>query len=127
MKYIDFSVQSIFFVAALILLAPIGGSDVLLMVLNVQLLVAGWQLVSCVISVGLHSAQYKRKTIHLVLSIVYLTILFVFPVWEFPETWITAFLLVPSWALAIYYYVLTILGTFRKPARQSGFLPHTSF
>jgi len=128
MKYVDFSVQSILFVAVLvILLFNLGGSDTLLLVLSMQLVIGPWQLLSSLISVGLRAGKYKLKVIHLIISGVYLASLFLWPFGEFPKTTMKFIFMVPAWSLAVYYYILTILSTFKTSARQSSFLPHTSF
>jgi hypothetical protein len=128
MKYIDFSVQSILFVAVLVvLIANIGGSDAVRVVLWMQLLVGPWQLLSSVISVGMRSRLYKLKTIHLIISALYLAVLFILPFRRFTESTSMIILMVPAWTLAVYHYLLTTLATFQRPVRQSGFLPHTSF
>jgi hypothetical protein len=128
MKYIDFSVQSLFFITVLVILTvPVGGSDRLLLVLWMQLLVGPWQLLSSVISVGRGLRLYHLKVIHLVVSAIYLTMLLIIPYNELPASGVKTILMVPAWSLAIYYYALTTKATFREPSRQSSFLPHTSF
>ena len=127
-KYIDFSVQSLMFVAVLvILLGQIGGSDAILLVLWMQLLVGPWQVISSLISIGLRRRMYRLKAAHLVASAIYLTGLLTSPLRQLGESETLIILMVPAWTLAVFYYVLTILATFQRPARQSSFLPHTSF
>ena len=128
MKYIDFSVQSILLVAVLVVfIANIGGSDAVRVVLWMQLLVGPWQLLSSVIAVGMRSRLYKLKATHLIISALYLAVLFVLPIQRFTTSTMVIILMAPAWTLALYYYVLTSLATFQKTARQSSFLPHTSF
>jgi hypothetical protein len=118
MKYIDFSVQSILLVAALVVfITNIGGSDAVRVLLWMQLLVGPWQLLSSLIAVA----------IHLIISALYLTVLFMLPFQRFTTSTTLIILMAPAWTLAIYYYMLTSLATFQKRARQSSFLPHTSF
>ena len=128
MKYIDFSVQSILFVAVLvIIITSLGGSDTLLLILWMQLFVGPWQLLSSLISVATRSFKHKLKAIHLAISAVYLMCLFLWPFREFSETTTRIVFMVPAWMLAVYYYILTTLTTFQTTRRQSSFLPHTSF
>ena len=127
-KYIDFSVQTLLFVAVLvILIGRLGGSDTLLLVLWMQLLIGPWQVLSSVISVGVRARMYKPKTIHLIISALYLTVLFSFPLSMYSPVLARIIFMVPAWILAIYYFVLTCLATFQRRGRQSSFLPHTSF
>lgn len=127
-KYIDFSVQTLMFVAVLaIVIGQIGGTDAILLVLWMQLLVGPWQVVSALISVGLRRRMYKVKAVHLVLSGIYLTGLCISPVWQLSQSATLIILMAPAWTLAVFYYVITILATFQGPTRQSSFLPHTSF
>jgi hypothetical protein len=70
----------------------------------------------------------RRK--YLLVAIGYLLSLFVFAriLPEFthvPEIVGILYFTVPSWALGIYYYVITLNGYFPKIKR--GFLPHLSF
>ena len=82
MKYIDFSVQSLLFVTVLIIIAAKIGDNVAPSLVSMQLVVGAWQLLSSLISVGLRTRLYKLKTIHLVVSVIYVSILFIIP---FPE------------------------------------------
>ena len=128
MKYIDFTVQSILFVAALVVVVGnIGGSDAVRVVLWTQLLIGPWQVLSSLISVGIRTRMFKLKVIHLVVSAIYLSVLFIMPFRKFSEVTTLIIFMVPAWALAIYYYILTCGDTFQGSTRQSGFLPHTSF
>ena len=128
MKYIDFWAQSLMLIVVLgILVARVGGKDTVLMVLWMQLLVGPWQVTSSILSVGFRGPFYKLKAVHLVVSAIYLSILFASPVHELPREASLIVVMVPAWTLAIYYYVITALVVFYKQSRQSSFLPHTSF
>ena len=128
MKYVDFSVQSILFAAVLVVfIANIGGIDAVRVVLWMQLLVGSWQLLSSVISVRMRSRLYKLKAIHLVISALYLAVLFILPIRTFTLSTTLIIHMAAAWTLAIYYYMLTSLATFQRPSRQGSFLPHTSF
>jgi hypothetical protein len=127
MKYIDFSVQSLMFVAVLIIVATNISDNVAPSLLSIQLVVGTWQLLSSLISVGLRARMYKLKTIHLVVSVIYISILFIIPFQELSRNVALMILMVPAWPLAVFYYAITSFVTFQSPGRQSSFLPHTSF
>src|SRR5688572_1300059 len=113
MKFIDFTVQSILFVAALVVvIGNIGESDAVRVVLWMQLLVGPWQVLSSVISVGIRTRMYKLKVIHLVVSAIYLSVLLIIPLRTLSEVTTLFIFTVPAWTLAIYYYVLTCRDTF---------------
>ena len=127
MKYIDFSVQSLLFVTVLIIIAAKIGDNVAPSLVSMQLVVGAWQLPSSLISVGLRTRLYKLKAIHLVVSVIYVSILFIIPFPELSRTVSLIILMVPAWALAVSYYAITSFVTFQSTTRQSSFLPHTSF
>ena len=127
MKYIDFFGQSVMFVAVLIVIAAKFGENPAPSMLSMQLIVGSWQLLSSLISVGLETSMYKLKTIHLVISGIYISILLIIPFPELSRTASLIILMVPAWTLAVYYYAITCFATFQHERRQSSFLPHTSF
>lgn len=127
MKYIDFSVHSLMFMALLIIVAANIGDDVAPSLVSMQLTVGSWQLLSSLISVWLRARLYKLKTIHLVVSVIYTSILFIIPFQELSRTVALMILMVPAWSLAVFYYAITCFATFQNTGRQSSFLPHTSF
>ena len=127
MKYIDFFAQSVMFVAVLIIIAAKIGENPAPSMRSMQLIVGTWQLLSSLISVGLRTRMYKLKTIHLVVSGIYVSILFIIPFPELSRTVSLIILMVPAWILAVYYYAITCFATFQQKHRQSSFLPHTSF
>ncbi len=127
MKYIDFFAQSLMFVAVLIIMAAKIGENPAPSMVSIQLIVGMWQLLSSFISVMLRTRMYKLKTIHLVVSGIYISILFIIPFPELSRTVSLIILMVPAWILAVYYYSITCFATFQHRRRQSSFLPHTSF
>lgn len=127
MRYVDFFVQSLMFVAVLVITVASINDNVARSLVSMQLIVGSWQFVSSLTSVVLKFRLYKLKIMHLVLCGIYLSILFIVP---FPELSIPTsliILMVPAWALAVCYYAITCLATFQHHGRQSSFLPHTSF
>lgn len=127
MKYIDFFAQSVMFVAVLVIIVAKLGENPAPSMLSIQLIVGTWQLLSSLISVVLRTRMYKLKTIHLVISGIYVSILFIIPFPELSRTVSLIILMVPAWILAVYYYAITCFATFQHKGRQSSFLPHTSF
>ena len=127
MKYIDFFAQSVMFVAVLIIIAAKIGENPAPSMLSMQLIVGTWQSLSSLISVGLRTTMYKFKTVHLVISGIYISILLVLPFQELSRTLSLIILMVPAWILAVFYYAITCFATFQFKRRQSSFLPHTSF
>ena len=125
MKFLDFSVQSLMLVVVLILL--VASENPSPDILSMQLVVGSWQLLSSLRSVGLRTRKYKLKTIHLILSAIYLSILLIIPFPELSRSVALIILMVPAWILAAFYYAITCFAAFPKTSRQSSFLPHTSF
>jgi len=125
MKYIDFFIQSLMLVVALIIL--VVSENATPEILSMQLVVGSWQLLSSLISVGRRARKYKLKTIHLVLSAIYLSILLIIPFPELSRPVALMILMVPAWILSVFYYAITCFAAFPKTSRQSSFLPHTSF
>ena len=125
MKYIDFFIQSLMLVVALIIL--VVSENATPEILSMQLVVGSWQLLSSLISVGRRARKYKLKTIHLVLSAIYLSILLIILFPELSRPVALMILMVPAWILSVFYYAITCFAAFPKTSRQSSFLPHTSF
>jgi len=125
MKYIDFFIQSLMLVVALIIL--VVSENATPEILSMQLVVGSWQLLSSLISVRRRARKYKLKTIHLVLSAIYLSILLIIPFPELSRPVALMILMVPAWILSVFYYAITCFAAFPKTSRQSSFLPHTSF
>ena len=127
MKYIDFFAQSVMFVVVLIIITAKIGENPAPSMVSMQLIVGTWQLLSSIVSVVLRTRMHKLKTIHLVVSGIYILILFIIPFPELSRTVSLTILMVPAWILAVYYYAITCFATFQHKGRQSSFLPHTSF
>lgn len=127
MKYADFVAQSLMVVAVVIIIVANAGENPVPSMLSMQLVVGAWQLLSSLISVGLRMKLHELKTLHLVLSGIYVSILLIVPFPELPRTVSLIILMVPAWTLAVYYYAITCFVAFQKNYRQSSFLPHTSF
>jgi len=128
MKYIDFGIQTLIFgFAVVLLITSLGESGWLLSILYAQLLMGPWQFFSSLISVVARAEFHEAKRIHLVISIVYLVLLWgVINVGSTSEQWVRVFWTVPAWTLAIYYYFITCQWTFQTKPRGS-FLRHLNF
>jgi hypothetical protein len=129
MKYLDFGIQTLIFGFAFVLLiTALGESGWLLSILYAQLLMGPWQFFSSLISVAARAEFHQAKRIHLIISIVYLLILWggVNAERSLSEQWVSIFLTVPPWILAIYYYSITCQWTFQTKSRGS-FLRHLNF
>lgn len=129
MKYIDFGIQTLIMgFAVVLLITDFGESGWPLSILYAQLLMGPWQFFSSLISVVAPAEFYKAKQIHLIISSVYLLIL-----WggsnaelSMSASWVSVFLTVPAWILAIYYYSITCQSVFQTKPRGS-FLRHLNF
>jgi hypothetical protein len=134
MRYVDFTVQTLFIVVAL---AIVGGSffmqDWLTLILLLQFMLGLWQLTSSFLSVIKKSGYYKLKEIHLILSlgdiILILVIGVVYKVVDLGNAGsllIMPILFVIPWCLAMFYYWITLKCTFSN-RRRGSFLPNLSF
>lgn len=124
MKYIDFIGQTVLLVATLILAVAFGGSGILIG----QFFLGAMQMLSSVISVITNAPFRKKKLIHLVSALIYLTLVaLIFTNKIFASSSISVVLMmIPAWGLAIYYYVITWIWAFSETNR-SRFLPNISF
>lgn len=124
MKYIDFIGQALLLLTALVLTFVFFGTGILIG----QFLLGGWQMLSSAISVVSNAPLRKKKVIHLVASILYLTLLAIIYANSWWSTNAIAFvvLMAPSWILAIYYFSVTWAWAFAQKTR-SKFLPNISF
>ena len=124
MKYIDFIGQVLLLVATLVLATVYYGTGVLLG----QFILGIWQITSSIISVSTNAPFRKRKVIHLVSSIVYLTFLtIIYSNSFFASTPIAVVLMmVPAWILAFYYFAITWTWALAE-TKKSKFLPNISF
>jgi hypothetical protein len=133
MKYLDFTVQTAILLLTILLLAvSYGELDWPIGILVAQLALGSCQYLSSVISVLVDAPFLKQKKIHLVVSTVYLLLLYVgaqerFHGINFPAEVILPALTIPAWILGIYYYIITWRWTFPKTKRRGSFLPNLSF
>lgn len=133
MKYIDFSVQ------AIILLLTLGGfgfatgpGNYLVILLSAQLVLGPWQYISSLISVVTNAPFARQKRAHLILSTIYLLMLYFCSLKDFhgvtfPPEIVMPALTIPAWCLGLYYFRITWLWTFSKINHGGKFLPHLSF
>lgn len=131
MKYIDFSVQTV------ILLLTAAGfvydpKAWFMCVLYAQMLLGPWQYLSSLISVITKAPFFRQKRIHLIISTVYLLLLYLVTLKNihginFPEAARFPALTIPAWTLALYYFRITCHWTFSKTNRGDNFLRHLSF
>jgi hypothetical protein len=124
-RYIDVGIQTILFVWLIIIL--IGTRDGLVTnVLFVQLCMGAYQMASSGVSiVAALPFPPPKKVLHITISIVYLISLSgLFGGNE--KLFFKLYLLIPSWSLAIYYYIVSLGPIFWRPKRGK-FLPHLGF
>jgi hypothetical protein len=133
MKSLDVTVQSIAFAASLIFLGSAYVTlDWLLAFLCVQFFLGVWQVVSSIGSLVVGSPLRKWKRWHLVLAAFYLIMLYAcanstLPVFDESGIAIKLLFVIPAWALAIFYYILTWKTFLAKDQKLGKFLPHTGF
>lgn len=133
-RYIDFTLQTLLFMAALAtLITAAFAPDTLVVVMIVQFFIGVWQVLSCVFSMIAYSNQNNNRRNHILIAALYVLSLFVFPALVnhdlsiFPEWVIIVYATVPAWSLALYYYWITITGTFPNRIKRGNFLPNISF
>lgn len=128
MKYIDLIIQTLIIAAGLFWILSTSHSDSIFMILIIQMFLGPWQYLSSLVSSIARGRYRKAKGVHLILSTLYLLMLFASPLELSDSTQlIVGFLIIPSWMLGIYYYVLSWKCVIRQANKQSKFLPHTSF
>jgi predicted membrane channel-forming protein YqfA (hemolysin III family) len=128
MKYIDFSAQTILFVATIvILIATFGQSDWPMTILVMQLLIGPWQILSALVLIVAKTRFKKPRVLYLLTSAVYLAALPVIATLKMDRVFMSLLFMGPAWSLAIFYYALTYVTLFKKPSRNGSFLPHLSF
>lgn len=124
MKYIDFKIQTVLLIAAVVLFALFSGYGLMIG----QFFVGVWQMLSCVISVIVFRTFRRQKLLHLGLSIAVLTALYFLksdPAFTNDLLNLLVFFL-PCWALAIYYYIIS-WRWYQGDSARSKFLPNISF
>ena len=132
-KYIDLVVQSLcIFIASFIVVAVIIKSNPHgnwpLAILLIQLILGPWQLIGSLISFFRRINFPKLKSIHLLVSILYLVILSQLSSSDFAgEYTLLLFTTVPAWILGIGYYMITWHEILKRSESGKGFLPHLGF
>lgn len=131
MKYIDFTLQTI------ILLLTAAGfvydpKAWVMCILYAQIVLGPWQYFSSLISVITRAPFFKQKRIHLIVSTIYLLLLYLGTLKNvhgisFPDEAIFPAFTIPAWILALYYFAITCRWTFSKTKSGGNFLPHLSF
>jgi hypothetical protein len=122
MKYIDFIIQTgLILFSAGVLLVTLQNNAWPATLLIPQFFVGVWQMISSIVSVLFKMRAYHLKRWHLFFAGLYLVCL---SAW--PSVSLT-FLIVPSWLLATYYYIVTCVTTFARQRKNGSFLPHLSF
>jgi len=133
MRYVDFAIQTSILLLTISLLAvSYGEHDWLLAVLYAQMALGPWQYISSLISVLARAPFFKQKRIHLIVSTVYLLLLYLgaqenLHGINFPGEFILPALTIPAWILGLYYFSITWRWTFLTTKRRSSFLPHLNF
>lgn len=131
MKYLDFTIQSLIMIAALALAMACVTTkpDAFIMILMVQFYLGCWQLASSVISLIARAPRFRTKSIHLIISVIYLlSFIGIFNSgFNIPQLAVKLYLTVPAWALGIYYYIITWQWAVPKKTGGGKFLPHINF
>jgi hypothetical protein len=99
-------------------------------VMLAQFCIGCLQYLSSLVAVILKTDLWNKKRIHLILSTLYLTILFAgmeIQIHGIPAAVLMTYVFIVPWALALYYFILTWKLTFASKSSNGGFLPHTSF
>jgi hypothetical protein len=126
-KYVDLAIQTFLLVLAVFsLLECIKSSDAA-QILGIQLIVGIYQILSSLCSILFAPSEVpKRKLFHFTVSIVYLVSLAVITQFPLDGLLLQTYLIVPSWTLAIYYYVVSF--NFKvNSGKRSKFLPNLGF
>jgi hypothetical protein len=133
-KYIDLVVQSLciviasFIVVAVIIASNPHDRDWPLAILFIQMILGPWQFIGSLVSVFRRTKSRKLKSIHLLASLLYLTVLIPLVQVDFANKHTRLLLLtIPAWILAIGYYSITWRGILKRSERGKGFLPHLGF
>lgn len=133
MKYLDFTIQSLIMLGGLVLLIACVAteSDMFLSIMSVQLYLGVWQLTSSLISVIGRAPHFRAKSIHLIISVIYLLSLIAVGNnggdLDGPYLALKLYWIIPAWMLGIYYYIITWQWALPKKAGGGKFLPHINF
>jgi hypothetical protein len=128
MKHLDFFIQTMLILLGLfLLLFSINDGGVL--ILFAQLFLGPWQLISACCYIRFRTVLQKGRMLHLAISCLYLAILFIAFRESFylTKTFDLLIIIIPSWILAICYYIITWRITFPNTKKRSSFLPHLNF
>jgi hypothetical protein len=130
MRYIDLSVQSLLFLAGIVLLI-VYRHEPMSAIFLIQLLLAPWQMTSSLISLITKAGQWRQKRIHLALSCLCLMIFFVSEnsktiLFENSNLAYVLFLTIPPMTLAVFYYILTWKWVAER-RNKGSFLPNLGF
>lgn len=133
-RYIDFTLQTLLFLAALVtLITAAFAPDTIAVVMIVQFFMGVWQVLSCVFSLVAYPNQNNNRRNHIVTAALYVLSLFAFPALlnhdlnVIPEWLVIVYATVPAWSLALYYYWITFTRTFPNRIKRGSFLPNISF
>jgi hypothetical protein len=128
MRKIDFIGQTLVMIAGLIVaVITMVDSQNLIFLLVVQLVLAGWQLISCGVSLIFKGPLFKKKLVHFVVAIGYLITLTLSGNLNVAGNMFNWYFTVPVCALAIYYYLLSYKSAFVIRRDRGSFLPNLSF
>lgn len=129
----DFFIQSLLLAGAVVsLVLVLFNKSFLLLLLRVQTVLGVWQFAAAAIAVVFRGLSWKIKWVYVLTSCLYLLTLWAYFEFNAPGNALGIFsyilgLFIIPWALALFYYSITI--KIYKSTRESGhgFLPHTSF
>jgi hypothetical protein len=126
-----------FFAQLILLIVAVGSVSILfinreyfVVLMAAQCCIGIEQYFSSLITVIFKASLWRKKRTHLVVSTVYLVLLFAFTflhIHGIPHSIILVGVFVLPWALAVYYFVLTCQVNFPAKSNAGHFLPHTSF
>jgi len=129
MRKADFYAQLIMAIGAITAVAvfPFNPAAAFFLLI-IQFVIGVWQFLSCLLCVFGKTAMHRRKTHHLILSCIYLTLLAAISSDHFslPEIFNYIVWTVPAWCLAFYYLFLSYQSAFPS-AKKGSFLRNISF
>lgn len=132
MKYIDLAVQTLLILLAIAVLIAGYENNGIGAVLAVQLLIGPWQFLGSAIAIAARAPFRSARRIHLVSATAYLVVLLIAAnmdskIIDIPAALSLPALIIPAWALAVYYYQITWRWVLQKQTRRSSFLPNINF
>lgn len=141
MRYVDLSIQSIFFGLLIGVLVTLHYHGEFALVALLQFFVGAWQLLISVVSVLRNGSDSVRRK-HLDYSTIYIgvfivgAILISFGLHVFPargiaqtvlESIVGIYVFGLPWILAVYHYTISWKLVFNRHKKSSNFLPHINF